>query len=101
MKLGLCVVGCGAFARTFAQAMQSVRDEVELFFASRDVERARTYAATFGGSGVFGSYEAAAADPRVEALWLCRKFCSGGRAGIVAPVGGEIRRPGSRTVRPQ
>ena len=51
MKLGLCVVGCGAFARTFAQAMQSARDEVELFFASRDVERARTYAATFGGSG--------------------------------------------------
>jgi hypothetical protein len=34
-------------------------------------------------------------------LWLCRKFCSGGREGVVAPVGGEIRRPGSRTVRPQ
>ncbi len=32
---------------------------------------------------------------------LCRKFCSGGREGAVAPVGGEIRRPGSRTVRPQ
>jgi predicted ATPase len=31
---------------------------------------------------------------------LCRKFCSGGRKGVVAPVGGEIRRPGSRTVRP-
>jgi predicted dehydrogenase len=71
MKLGLCVVGCGAFARTFAQAMQSARDEIELFFASRDVERARAYAETFWGSGVFGSYEAAAADPRVEALYLC------------------------------
>jgi hypothetical protein len=32
---------------------------------------------------------------------LCRKFCSCGREGVVAPVGGEIRRPGSRTVRPQ
>src|SRR5215475_5889671 len=32
---------------------------------------------------------------------LCRKFCSGGREGVVAPVGGEIRRPGRRTVRPQ
>ena len=32
---------------------------------------------------------------------LCRKFCSGGREGVVGPVGGEIRRPGSRTVRPQ
>jgi hypothetical protein len=32
---------------------------------------------------------------------LCRKFCSGGREGAVAPVGGGITRPGSRTVRPQ
>src|SRR4030095_5427464 len=32
---------------------------------------------------------------------LCRKFCVGGREGAVAPVGGEIKRPGSRTVRPQ
>jgi len=32
---------------------------------------------------------------------LCRKFCSGGREGVVTPAGGEIRRPGSRTVRPQ
>ena len=38
---------------------------------------------------------------RLHALRLCRKFCSGGREGAVAPVGGEIRRPGSRTVRPQ
>jgi hypothetical protein len=36
-----------------------------------------------------------------EDVGLCRKFCSGGREGVVAPVGGEIRRPGSRTVRPQ
>jgi transposase-like protein len=32
---------------------------------------------------------------------LCRKFCSGGREGAVAPVGGRLRRPGRRTVRPQ
>jgi hypothetical protein len=36
-----------------------------------------------------------------QTFGLCRKFCSGGREGAVAPVGGEIRRPGSRTVRPQ
>src|SRR4029434_4329840 len=29
------------------------------------------------------------------------KFCSGSREGVVAPVGVEIRRPGSRTVRPE
>jgi len=32
---------------------------------------------------------------------LCRKFCSGGAEGTVAPVGGVIRRPGHRTVRPE
>src|SRR4029453_4464312 len=32
---------------------------------------------------------------------LCRKLCSGDREGAVAPVCGEITRPGSRTVRPQ
>ena len=71
MQLGLCVVGCGAFARTFAQAMQAARDEIALYFASRDVARARAYAETFGGHGAFGSYAATAADPRVEALYLC------------------------------
>ena len=33
--------------------------------------------------------------------WLCRKFCSGGREEAVAPVCGGIKRPRSRTVRPQ
>jgi predicted dehydrogenase len=71
MPLALCIVGCGQFARTFAQALQPVRDEVDLFFASRDLARAQAYAAQFQGCGAFGSYEAAAADPRVEALYVC------------------------------
>jgi hypothetical protein len=36
-----------------------------------------------------------------EMVRLCRKFCSGDAEGIVAPVGGVIRRPGRRTVRPE
>jgi predicted dehydrogenase len=71
MPLGLCVVGCGQFARTFAQAVQPLRDTLDLFFASRDLARARAYAAQFQGQGAFGSYAAAAADPRVEALYVC------------------------------
>jgi len=38
---------------------------------------------------------------RVHAKRLCRKFCSGGREEAVAPVCVGIKRPGSRTVRPQ
>ena len=71
MKLSLCVVGCGGFAKKFARAMGSLSAEVELFFASRDLQRAKSYAETYGGVEAFGSYEAAAADPRVEAMYLC------------------------------
>ncbi len=71
MRLGLCIVGCGQFARTFAQAVQPLRDTINLFFASRDLARARAYAAQFQGQGAFGSYAEAAADPRVEAMYLC------------------------------
>src|SRR5262249_45144606 len=71
MKLALCIVGRGQFARTFAQGLQPVRDDPALFFPSRDLERASAYAALFQGCGAFGSYEAAAADPRVEAMYLC------------------------------
>ena len=71
MKLALCVIGCGEFAKTFARAMASLVDEIDLYFASRDLQRAKSYAQEFGGAGAFGSYQAAAADPRVSALYLC------------------------------
>lgn len=71
MALSLCVVGCGEFARTFARAMQSIPDHVQLLFASRDSQRAADYAAQFNGIGHFGSYESAAADPRVDAMYIC------------------------------
>ena len=102
MPLALCIVGCGQFTRTFAHSLQPVRDEVDLFFASRDLARAQTYAVLFQGRGAFGSYAAAAADPRVEALYLCTPHhlhrahvtlaCPGGQAHP----GGETPRPHSR-----
>ena len=101
MKLGLCVVGCGAFARTFAQAMQSARDEIELFFASRDAARARVYAATFEGCGSFGSYAAAAADPRVEALYICTPHHVHGEQVALAAQAGKhilVEKPIARTL---
>ena len=71
MKLGLCVIGCGDFAQTFAGSMAELRGELDLYFASRNLGRARSYARRFNGVDAFGSYEAAAADPRVEALYIC------------------------------
>lgn len=71
MSLGLCVLGCGSFAAVFARSMRAIAGEVELYFASRDAERARDYAARFNGAGAFGSYEVAVADARVDAVYVC------------------------------
>ena len=71
MKLRLCVIGCGGFARTFSKSLAQARDQVELYFASRDIGRAEAYSAEFGGAGAFGSYADAANDPNIDALYIC------------------------------
>ena len=40
MKFRLCVIGCGGFARIFAESLAPARDSVDLYFASRDHGRA-------------------------------------------------------------
>ena len=69
--LGLCLVGCGRFATFHAQAARRLGGAVRLAFASRDPARAEGYRRRFGGFAAFGSYEAGAADPRVDALVIC------------------------------
>ena len=101
MKLSLCVVGCGNFAKTFAQAMGYLRDEVELFFASRDPGRAQAYTEAYGGSGAFGSYEEAAADPRVQALYICTPHHLHREHAVMAARAGKhllVEKPIARTI---
>jgi predicted dehydrogenase len=69
--LGLCLVGCGRFATFHAGAARRLGGAVRLAFASRDPVRAEEYRRRFGGFAAFGSYAAAAADPRVDALVIC------------------------------
>jgi predicted dehydrogenase len=69
--LGVCIVGCGRFATFHARAARRLGSAVRLAFASRDAARAEGYRRRFGGVAAFGSYEAAAADPRVDALVFC------------------------------
>ena len=71
LSLGLCVLGCGSFAAVFARSVAALSGEIDLYFASRSLARARDYASRFGGRDAFGSYEAAVADPRVEAVYVC------------------------------
>jgi predicted dehydrogenase len=70
-RLGLCIVGCGRFAGFHARAARRLGRAVAVSFASRDPGRAQAYRRRFGGVAAFGSYEAAAADPRVDALLFC------------------------------
>ena len=69
-RFGLCIVGCGNFARIHAAAARRYSD-IALYFASRSKDRALAYAREYGGAGGFGSYEEAARDPRVDALIIC------------------------------
>ena len=69
--LGLAIVGCGRFAVFHARAARQLGGAARVAFASRDPARAEAYRRRFGGFAAFGSYEAAAADPRVDALVVC------------------------------
>jgi phthalate 4,5-cis-dihydrodiol dehydrogenase len=71
LKFGLCVLGCGSFAHSFAESLSASRDEMDLYFASRDLSRAAAYSEEFGGVGAFSSYEYAVADPRIDAVYIC------------------------------
>ena len=70
MALSLCIVGCGVHARSVLDVIHNMTEDFRLFFASRDPDRAREYCETYGGVDFFGSYEQAAADPRVEAMYF-------------------------------
>ena len=70
MKLSLCIVGCGSYARKVLDDAKDMADEFRFFFASRDAEKAMQYSEMYGGSGHFGSYEEAAASPDVAAMYF-------------------------------
>lgn len=70
-KVGLCIGGCGNFARAHAEIASRRRERIVLYFASRSSEKAAAYAREYGASGAFGSYEDAARDSRVDAMLFC------------------------------
>ncbi|MDP6453329.1 MAG: Gfo/Idh/MocA family oxidoreductase [SAR202 cluster bacterium] len=70
MKLTMCIVGCGGYARNVLGDIHDMTDEFDYYFASRDISKAQQYSEDFGGVGAFGAYEEAAADPRVQSLYF-------------------------------
>ena len=60
---GLAFLGCGFATRLHSRTLRNF--DVDRFYESRDPGRAADCASRYGGSGHFGSYEAAIEDPRV------------------------------------
>ena len=69
-KLSICIVGCGKYAHTVMEYIGDMTDEVEFSFASREIDKAREYCEQYGGSAYYGSYEDAAKDPRIDAMYF-------------------------------
>ena len=70
MKISLCIMGCGGYARTVLNDISDMTDLFDFHFASRDIDKAKAYNSQFGGAGYFGSYEEAAADPNIDAMYF-------------------------------
>lgn len=68
--LRICVAGCGQYARTVMDDLRGMAGAPEFAFASRDADKAKSYCERYGGFAYFGSYEAAADDPRVDAMYF-------------------------------
>ena len=69
-RLSICIVGCGQYAHIVMEYIGEMTDEVEFSFASRDIDKAMEYCEQYGGTAYYGSYEDAASDPRVDAMYF-------------------------------
>lgn len=65
--MNLAFLGCGGVTRTHTRTLRRF-GEVRRFYASRDAARAEAWNRELGGAGAFGSYAAALADPRIDAV---------------------------------
>jgi predicted dehydrogenase len=63
-QLGLVFIGCGAVSALHSRTLRSALPDVRRYYASRAAARAAAFDREHGGSGSFGSYEAALEDAR-------------------------------------
>lgn len=67
----LAVLGAGRIADTVSGTLEKM-PEIECYaVASRDLDRARAFAAKHGYEKAYGSYEEMLADPAVELVYIC------------------------------
>ena len=67
-SLRLAFLGCGFITRVHSAQLKALGSLVSVSYASRDRGRAEAYRRKFGGAASYGDYEAAIADPSVDAV---------------------------------
>ena len=64
------IIGPGRIAASFCKALQR-SERVKIYgVASRDEQRAKDFATTFGATKVYNSYEAIASDPDIDVIYI-------------------------------
>lgn len=64
------ILACGRIAEKFAEDLSRLSDGQLLAVASRDIEKARIFAAKHGAPLALGKYEELAAHPNVDAIYI-------------------------------
>jgi predicted dehydrogenase len=64
------IVGAGHISRKFADGLRATENGCPYAIASRDIHRAQDFAAEKGIPLAYGSYEALAADPNVDVVYI-------------------------------
>lgn len=73
--LHLAYLGCGFITRVHSAHLRALGGEVVASYASRDMAKAEAFRRKFGGRAAFGSYQAAIADPAVDAVVVAVPPC--------------------------
>lgn len=67
--LRLAFLGCGFITSVHSYHLQrALKQEFACYYASRDGQRAAAFSQKFGGAGSYEGYDAALADPRIDAV---------------------------------
>lgn len=92
-RLGVCVVGVGAWGVYHCQLFRRASQLVDLYVCGRDRERLARVARAVGAKGYFVDLEAAVADPRIQAVslvlphdihrWAVEAAAAGGKHALV------------------
>ncbi|MEN8174013.1 MAG: Gfo/Idh/MocA family oxidoreductase, partial [Chloroflexota bacterium] len=64
------ILGPGIISTDFAQGLEAVPDAKIVAVGSRDLDRAKSFANTFNVPNAYGSYQALAADPDVDIIYI-------------------------------